>query len=515
MAHKHDWLMPFPFWGANGYRQAEFFRPALFEFNSDEFMEEFLAAAAAPMPTSLVNARLEPSQDGSPNKLFHPAHGCFYLAAASLCCREPGFPDRQPRRADGESVAFVLRKLVEDHEYGWVVDANDNLPPGEKGWLPLNGTGRTLLEGEDRLPTFAIPTTGGRQLLCCYVPTSSGDTYNVKPSLLAVGGEDGPAIQELGSRFIAPLYADPGTGARQIDDLPDGPTDDPPLPIAQTTSVYLLVELLEFLREYVSPVAEALQPGAASPSFSGESGQARTDLLAFLEGQAYKGCLSLADALRSVAAEYDKLDAPGGGNLDALGFTREAYSLKSSHDLDNDALDGLRDAVANALPAEPKSVAVPKLQVSASIRYVLRFVYERPQCDPAQIEVSLPSQPFTFAPFFDTDAPARPVRIPLPSDVSIAGLRKASKNVSFMMSDAMRRKMNMLLGKEESLLSDDPKTNPEDGLDFAFICSFSIPIIFIVAFMLLLIFVVVFNIIFWWLPFFKICFPVPKALLPE
>ncbi|HSN77464.1 MAG TPA: hypothetical protein VL334_20525, partial [Anaerolineae bacterium] len=101
------------------------------------------------------------------------------------------------------------------------------------------------------------------------------------------------------------------------------------------------------------------------------------------------------------------------------------------------------------------------------------------------------------------------------SDVSIAGLRKAGKNVSFMMSDAMRKKMGMLLGKEETMLSDDPQTNPESGLDFAFICSFSIQIIFIVAFMLLLIFVVVFNIIFWWLAFFKICLPIPKTLLPD
>jgi hypothetical protein len=147
---------------------------------------------------------------------------------------------------------------------------------------------------------------------------------------------------------------------------------------------------------------------------------------------------------------------------------------------------------------------------------VLRFVYERPQCEPVITEVSTPSQPFTFAPFFDADAPARPIRIPLPSDVSIAGLRRYNKGVTFMMSDAMRKKMNMVLGKEPDFLDPDPTPGSgEDGLGIAFICSFSLQIIFIVAFMLLLIFVFVFNIIFWWMAFFKICLPVPKSLLPE
>jgi hypothetical protein len=125
----------------------------------------------------------------------------------------------------------------------------------------------------------------------------------------------------------------------------------------------------------------------------------------------------------------------------------------------------------------------------------------------------MPSQPFTFAPFFDPDAPARPVRIPLPSDVSIAGLRKFNKNVTFMMSDAMRKKMQSIVGKEQDIL-DNPDL-PEPSGDIAFVCSFSIQIIFLVAFMLLMIFVVVFNLIFWWLAFFKICLPVPKKLIPQ
>ena len=117
---------------------------------------------------------------------------------------------------------------------------------------------------------------------------------------------------------------------------------------------------------------------------------------------------------------------------------------------------------------------------------------------------------------FDTDAPARTIRIPLPADVSLSAMRKYKKGVSFMMSDAMRKKVEMLTGKEKSLVQDDPPSlNPEGGGLFAFICSFSIQIIFIVAFFLLIMFVVILDFVFWWMAFFKICFPVPKALLPE
>src|SRR5262249_14675603 len=159
---------------------------------------------------------------------------------------------------------------------------------------------------------------------------------------------------------------------------------------------------------------------------------------------------------------------------------------------------------------------LPKLEPRADALYVVRCVYERPQCDPPVRAVSQPSASFRFAPFFDPDAPVRPVRIPLPSDVSIAGLRKFKKGVSFMMSDAVRQKMKNLSGQEPKLLKDPPEFNdPSDGLGIAFICSFSIQIIFIVAFFLLLIFVFILNIVFWWIAFFRICLPIPKQLLPE
>ncbi|MGA7730498.1 MAG: hypothetical protein WCD37_04400 [Chloroflexia bacterium] len=500
MVHEHNWLTPSALWSSNGYRQVEFYRPTLFEFRNDEFMEEFLAAAAAPNPKALQAARLLPPEGNTLNKLFHPLHGCFYLVASSLCCREPGFPDRTVSEADGESAGFVLRKLVAGKEYAWVVGDED------KGWKPLNGTGRTVLDGEERLPVFPVQLPEGRSTYCGYVPASSSQTYGVPPTELAVGGEAlNTPIQELGSRFTTPLTR--SQGKNLVDDLPDD--------IAWMTSVYLVVELWEFLQSYLPDVATAIINSPAAPNFSGDKAEEMDDLLAFLKSHPYKGGVSLAEALQAVALHYKELNAPGGGDLAALGFSQADYSLKASADPSNQVLTDLLDKVAAALPEQGPPLQVPKLDISLAVQYVLRFVFERPRCEPAIVEVSQPSQAFTFAPFFDPDAPARPVRIPLPSDVSIAGMRKFKKNVTFIMSDSMRKKMQSITGKENAMLQDDPLSLTEDSGAFAFVCSFSLQIIFMIAFMLLLIFSVVLNIVFWWLAFFKICLPVPKAVLPE
>ena len=144
---------------------------------------------------------------------------------------------------------------------------------------------------------------------------------------------------------------------------------------------------------------------------------------------------------------------------------------------------------------------------------MLRCVYERPQCDPVQRVTSHRSEPFRLAAFFDRDAPARQVKIPLPSNVGLSDMRRFKKGVTFMVSEPMQRKIAAITGKEKDLLKDNPGLNPEDSGGFAFICSFSIEIIFIVAFILLLMFVIILNFVFWWILFFRICLPVPKKLL--
>jgi hypothetical protein len=155
----------------------------------------------------------------------------------------------------------------------------------------------------------------------------------------------------------------------------------------------------------------------------------------------------------------------------------------------------------------------------------MRLVYERPGCTPFhEAVVSEATPPFQMAGFFDSDAPARPIRIGLPVDISPAGLRKFDKNAVFMMSDMLCGQVDRMkgIGLADLVLSvlpwpfHKPLSVPEkgdcktgDGLSLGVMCSLSIPIITICALLLLMIIVSLLDFIFRWLPYFIVCFPLP------
>jgi hypothetical protein len=157
--------------------------------------------------------------------------------------------------------------------------------------------------------------------------------------------------------------------------------------------------------------------------------------------------------------------------------------------------------------------------------FVIRYVHLRRDCGPLHPPVlSAPSEPFKLANFFDADAPARPIRISLPLDTSPAGLRKFKRNTAFVMSDMLCGQVQRAkgLGFVDLVLSvlPWPFHKPLDvgaggpcqsnSINIGMICSLSIPIITICALILLMIIVSLLDFIFRWLPFFVLCFPVPK-----
>jgi hypothetical protein len=232
--------------------------------------------------------------------------------------------------------------------------------------------------------------------------------------------------------------------------------------------------------------------------------------MTYLRGQSVASGLSLADALSDVARKQRELELPE-AEPTSLGFDSR-YDLQGK-DLSTGNLETL---VKAALPAATRPpVAMPKLEMRPDAAYVVRCIYERPQCTEEREVVSLATDPFVIARFFDPDAPVRPVKIPMPTDVSVAGLRKFQKGVGFMLSKSMNQKVQQITGAEKGALKDPPELNAEGSDDLAFICSFSIQIIFIVAFFLLLMFAIVLNFVFWWIAFFKICLPLPKSLVKE
>jgi hypothetical protein len=173
-----------------------------------------------------------------------------------------------------------------------------------------------------------------------------------------------------------------------------------------------------------------------------------------------------------------------------------------------------RDAISSNITSDPGL-------------FVIRCVYQRCDCGPLYpAKLSRSSQQFQIASFFDPDAPARQIRITLPLDTTPAGLRKFSRNTAFQISDVLcgqvTRAKNMGFGDlvrsvlpwpfHKDLSADVGDLSPcqSGGVNIGMICSLSIPIITICAFILLMMIVLILDIIFRWIPYFIICFPLPK-----
>jgi hypothetical protein len=506
MAETFDWVKPSILWqqAGAGMNRRGFFRPALHEFATDKFMEEFMSAAAAEGPSAFRASLARPAAGRDVLKFFQPVHGNFYLTSASLCCRVPGFPDREVKLGDGESVFFVLRKRVGHAEYAW--DTSE----ANHGWQRVEDP-ETIPDDEERLPLAQTPTGGGRQIFFGYIPVASQDTYAAQPSTeLPTANQEDPRIQELDGRFIGPL-------ANKNVFSPDAVAADAVAAARlelnrRRSSVYLLLELWEYLDLYLPEVADALAKNT-TPALIGKSREL-TDYMESPRARFGGTTLTLAAALKQVAAQQEALNQPGDVNVSTLGFTPE-YNLKvnpltglDDPNTDNDFRGRVEAALSEAPDTKPAPVAQPKLSTQAGDRYVLRYAYRRGQCDPPHLYVSRPTRSFELAPFFDPDAPGRNIRVGLPVDVSLAGLRKFKKNVGFVISKELNKKLDGIAGQEKDVL--DNKADVKDGgLDIGFICSFSLPIITLCAFILLMIIVILLNLVFWWIPLLKICFPIP------
>jgi hypothetical protein len=191
------------------------------------------------------------------------------------------------------------------------------------------------------------------------------------------------------------------------------------------------------------------------------------------------------------------------------------------------AVDVLAKMIEALLPAgEPVEELIDSVPVGdpRDVWFVIRCVYERPHCGPLfQARVSAPTQRFLMAPFFDPDAPARPVRIPMPLDISPAGLRKYQKNTGFVISDMLCGKIKRIrqltfgdlvlsvlpwpFHKDLPNVSDTGPCGAPDN--FGMICSLSIPIVTLVALILMMIMVALFDLFFRWIPYLFICLPIP------
>ncbi len=523
-------------------------QPALLRFASDNFMEDLqkILQTAPPSLAELLarkeSFRVRPS--GAPAdwsaslpqlKLYQPVHGHFYLVAASLVCRIAGLPDRTIDTANNERAGFVLRRYNpnDGSEMAWVND-----PVNGKGWqsvAPRNGDYNYLANSEELLPMFPVNFKmhgHKRRLLVGLIPTSSRETYKAAPNLppqepmlagddvrLAKDPEGDTRLLELETKFTSQFRE-----LKQMaqDEARPATFPGPALSSAETArraaareaqekdvSRFMLLDLAEFISKNLPGLWNQISAGANLAGKGPEARVIQTLTTHHVEGS---GTPTLRDALITALADWDKItletDSPNPApvlpynlkrsDLNEAGLASLVGNLK-------DLLASQKSTPANKVPFA-SDLALPKLDTGGTALYRLRCVFQRPNCGPFQADlVSQPTQPFVLAPFFDFDAPARPIRISLPVDTSIAGLRKFNKNVGFMISDQLRGQLERATDLKKAL---DGNLASGEEFDLGTLCSFSIPIITICAMIVLMIFINLLNFVFWWIPILKICIPI-------
>ena len=545
-AHVVQWVTASPLWpdtlaiDENGSRETTMQKPALLRFERDSFMAD-LAKQLETDPTSLkdnvatpITYRLPSPGETEPPaptelKLYQAVHGHFYLVAATLACRLPGLPEHQVATAVKETVRFVVRRLDDtdpNAEWAWVDD-----PTAAKGksWLAIDAseTG-AVAENEDLLPLFPVRyPTGGltRTLFVGLVPTASADAFRAAgpaaPDSPLHGSTTGPGSVTGDQRAAAltPKVANPLHGLFHTQTA--APAD---APASKKTAIeqemkdqqieasrFLLLDFAEFLHDNLGWFASDTWTGPTDTKGLTLWGQLAAPAVT---GGPTAGPTSWRTALAAAWADRLKLsgDDPGALTVAELNLRLPGLQPDTIDTLVAAALPPLTppDLTTNAVSiqgdvAEPP--IMPKIDARGSSRYVIRCVYQRPECGALCPDVvSARSDKFKIASFFDLDAPSRSIVISMPVDTSLKDLRKLRKNVSFLLSNELRQQMNRVTGLQDAL---DGSFTDGGGLQLGMICSFSIPIITICALIVLMIFINLLNIVFWWMPFLKICFPIP------
>ncbi|MEO7177231.1 MAG: hypothetical protein ABIW83_00155, partial [Allosphingosinicella sp.] len=190
------------------------------------------------------------------------------------------------------------------------------------------------------------------------------------------------------------------------------------------------------------------------------------------------------------------------------------------------ALDTSDESDARPLPFAQQLAQAMAESVGDTGQFCVRFVHLNADCGPIHPPtLSQRSVRFELASFFDSDAPARPIRITLPTDTSPAGLRKHARGTAFVLSDMLCGQVQRAKGlgfidlvlqvlpwplHKEIDTGDGGGCKNANGIDIGMICSLSIPIVTLCALILLMIIVALLDFIFRWLPFLAFCFPVPK-----
>jgi hypothetical protein len=509
-------------------------------------------------------------------KLYQPAHQRYYLICASLVCQVPGLPDRAIDTARQERATFVVRRLLprpgvthptadpaRADEYAYVLDDTGAT------WKRLTAGGAALAAGEEQLPlspaSYRADEDRKRTVLTGLIPVARRDAYLGAAPGNELSPQPATAATDPRLTMLQKQVSEPWrqllARARAIEAVLGTARDDSPAPSLgereqtrkdgreqiQTSSWYVLLDLARFLEEHL-PNVWAFIGGAAPPLSSSEAALARAIASAtYTRDNSVRTMPAALTATRTRESQLERVTEPytegsaaWPSELFALATIRSTEHLSPRigdvRPSPNESFSGLTPGTLETLvqAALPAVARVPLPDAAAAARpllapsdpgwFVIRCVYERPHCGPLTPPlVSEPSDVFQLAGFFDPDAPARPIRIGLPLDVSPGGLRKFDKNTAFVVSDTLcghiQRLKGLTLGdlvrsvlpwplhKDLPVSSGGPCADARGSLGM--MLSLSLPILTICALMLVMIIVNLLDIVFRWAPYFMITFPVP------
>ena len=512
--------------------------------------------------------------DAPPLKLYQAAHQRHYLICASLVHAGPGLAEVE----EGET-AYVVRRLLPLGETSGVLLEHAFV---EGRWRPVAAHDehrcRRLMAGEECLPLFAVRYGGEcdveRRIHSAVLPLNRREQWlgaPVERASAMAAGDSTPGAEALllQAEVIAPWLALieqaawQGRTARMDFAGLEGDVEASERRIyrsardvIQTGSWYVLLDLARFLERHLPELWRALRDGGQVASAEAQAVlETLRSIVPRREAPVFQALAahphftevpgSLAEALlrvRAAAPGLESVDEP----LVCFDTREQPLALDSrwpdfvfpltdpaaavlqfpSAGEETAAVTALGEAIAALLPVRGDVSAgggIPDDTEQA--RFIVRCVYRRAACGPLfPAVVGAASEAFQIAPFFDPDAPARPVRIPMPMDISPAGLRKYQKNVGIVMSDMLcgRFKRMRKLGLVDLVLSvlpwplgrdlpasEDTACKDAQGGAMGMMLMISIPIVTLCALIVMTIFVALFDIIFRWLPYLFVWVPVP------
>ena len=529
-AERLQWLAPAPLWNDTG-GPARAAAPWIAELTTDAFVPTFLAVLGGTDVASALRATRPASVAGKPMRLFQPLNQRYYLVCASLVCLRPGIPDRAVRRAAAERTSFVMRRLdVDGVERGWVPAVGPaGVTAGESGsWLPAP-VGAPV-PGEERLPlhpapvaAFAAPGTVPHALGMAagadptrvvhygYVPVGRRERAvpvipddEVVARVLAQGRD--PAADELVARVVEPWKQLAGSGP-----LPSGRWEYP--------SLYLVLDLADWLRRYVPSVSAAILASGTAPTAAGEKLRAALAAApvpvrsaANPPGPASVPLATLVADLRNVMGLVDgeEIAGPADGydlrSVAPTGVDQRATWLSLT------AAGGLARLAAAARSEEPEPVPLTVHRSSRGCSAPTPSCRTRTRrsrstwcgCCSSTSRVRPCSARRRARSYWPGPPTATRPRGGSACRCPTSGTCASSAAAS---PSRPRRRCRRCSAGSPPTCSRASWAN--DGLGVAMICSFSLQIIFLCAFIVLFLFLIILNLVFWWLPFLKICFPVP------